>query len=142
VTESERSSEARELAETALAWLLTELEEPAGLEGYLLPKCVAARTRAADKDYYDLPYVLLHNRVGGPAQAATQLREGQLAEQLSGLRSTFVELRERYGRTSDRGPTSYAEQMRLVEPDADASLLRADAVAAVQEFLDELGFDH
>jgi hypothetical protein len=29
----------------------------AGLEGYLLSKCVAARTRAATKDYYDLVYV-------------------------------------------------------------------------------------
>ena len=28
MTESERSSEARELAETALAWLVTELDDP------------------------------------------------------------------------------------------------------------------
>jgi hypothetical protein len=113
----------------------------AGLEGYLLSKCVAARTRAADKDYYDLPYVLLHNRAGGPAAAAQQLRDGRLAEHLSGLRSTFIELRERYRRTSDRGPACYAEQMQLVEPNADAALLRADAVAAVQEFLDVLAID-
>lgn len=110
----------------------------AGLEGYLLSKCVAARTRAADKDYYDLPYVLVHNRAGGPAQAARRLREGRLADHLGALRSTFLELRERYRRTGDRGPTCYAEQMQLVEPHADAALLRADAVAAVQEFLDEL----
>lgn len=34
----------------------------AGLGGYLLSKCVAVRARAATKDYYDLAYVLLHNR--------------------------------------------------------------------------------
>jgi hypothetical protein len=38
----------------------------AGLQGYLLSKCVALRSRAATKDYYDLAYVLLHNRAGGP----------------------------------------------------------------------------
>lgn len=43
----------------------------AGLQGYLLSKCVAVRTRAATKDYYDLAYVLLHNRAGGPEQART-----------------------------------------------------------------------
>jgi hypothetical protein len=36
----------------------------AGLEGYLLSKAVATRTRAADKDYYDFAYVLLYNRAG------------------------------------------------------------------------------
>lgn len=110
----------------------------AGLEGYLLSKCVAARTRAADKDYYDLPYVLLHNRAGGPAQAARQLRDGALAGSLGALRSTFLEIRARYRRTSDRGPTCYAEQMQLVDPGAEAAVLRADAVAAVQEFVDVL----
>ncbi len=42
----------------------------AALAGYLLSKAAAARTRGADKDYYDLAYVLLHNHAGGPAAAA------------------------------------------------------------------------
>jgi hypothetical protein len=54
----------------------------AGLEGYLLSKCVAVRTRAAAKDYYDLVYVLLHNRAGGPEQAARRLLDGGLADAL------------------------------------------------------------
>ena len=34
----------------------------AGLEGYLMAKSYAVRSRGADKDYYDLVHVLLYNR--------------------------------------------------------------------------------
>lgn len=106
----------------------------AGLEGYLLSKCVALRARAATKDYYDFVYVLLHNRAGGPEQAAQSLLDGKLASALPPLRSTFLEVRERYLRTTDSGPIGYAEQALEVEPDADVALLRADAVDVVQRF--------
>lgn len=106
----------------------------AGLEGYLLSKCVALRTRAATKDYYDFVYVLLHNRAGGPEQAARHLLDGRLADALSPLRTTLLEVRERYVKTTDSGPIGYAEQALAVEPDADAKLLRADAVDVVQRF--------
>ena len=106
----------------------------AGLEGYLLSKCVALRARAATKDYYDFVYVLLHNRAGGPEQAARRLANGKLANALPSLRSTFLEVRERYLRTTDGGPIGYAEQALEVEPDADVALLRADAVDVVQRF--------
>jgi hypothetical protein len=39
----------------------------AALAGYLLSKIAAARTRGADKDYYDLAYVLLQARAGRAA---------------------------------------------------------------------------
>jgi hypothetical protein len=107
----------------------------AGLEGYLLSKCVAARTRAATKDYYDLAYVLLHNRAGGPEQAGRRLCAGKLAGELPALRSTFAELAGRYGKVTDIGPRSYANQALEVEPDGDERLLRADAVDAVQRFI-------
>lgn len=44
----------------------------AGLEGYLLSKCVAARTRAATKD---LVYVLQHNRAWGAGAGGTSLAQ-------------------------------------------------------------------
>jgi hypothetical protein len=106
----------------------------AGLEGYLLSKCVALRTRAATKDYYDFVYVLLHNRAGGPEQAAGRLLNGDLADALPSLRTTFLEARERYVKTTDSGPVGYAEQALQVEPDADTAQLRADAVDVVQRF--------
>jgi len=99
---------------------------------------VAVRTRAAVKDYYDFAYVLLYNREGGPEEAARRLLGGALADELPGLRSTFDEVRERYGRPSDIGPRSYAEEAVQVTPEADGRLLRADAVDAVQRFLDAL----
>lgn len=111
----------------------------AGLEGYLLSKCVAVRTRAAAKDYYDFAYVLLHNRAGGPEEAATRLEDGQLADALGALRCTFLEVCERYRRPADIGPESYAQQAVQVNPEADKALLRADAVDAVQRFVTALG---
>jgi hypothetical protein len=111
----------------------------AGLEGYLLSKCVAVRTRGATKDYYDFVYVLLHNRAGGPEQAAQRLLDGELSHALVPLRTTFLEVRERYIKTTDIGPASYAEQALEVEPEADGALLRADAVDVVQRFFAALG---
>lgn len=110
----------------------------AGISGYLLSKCVALRTRAAAKDYYDLVYVLAHNHAGGPEQAAELLRDGNWDDALAQLRSTFVEVRARYARTTDSGPAGYAEQAVEVEPDAETSLLRADAVDVVQRFFTAL----
>jgi hypothetical protein len=107
----------------------------AGLDGYLLSKCVAVRTRAATKDYYDLAYVLLHNRAGGPEPAARSLLDSKLADELPALRTTFIEIAERYAKTTDIGPRSYAEQALEAEPDADEHTLRADAVDAIQRFL-------
>lgn len=111
----------------------------AGLEGYLLSKCVAVRTRGLDKDYYDFAYVLLHNRAGGPDAAAAKLRNGRLSDALPALRSTFVEVRERYIRPSDIGPMSYADQALQVDPEFDRATLRADAVDAVERFFLALG---
>lgn len=42
----------------------------ATLGGYLLAKAAAAVDRCLDKDLYDLAFVLLHNREGGPTAAA------------------------------------------------------------------------
>ena len=99
---------------------------------------MVARTRAATKDYYDLVYVLLHNRAGGPEQAAQRLLGGELADALQGLRSTFLEVRARYVNTTDSGPVGYAQQALQVDPEADPALLRADGVDAVQRFFETL----
>lgn len=110
----------------------------AGLEGYLLSKCVAARTRAATKDYYDLVYVLQHNRTGGPEQAAHRLLNGEFAVELDPLRTTFLEVRERYVGIADSGPVGYAKQALEVQPEVGEMELRADAVDVVQRFFAEL----
>jgi hypothetical protein len=107
----------------------------AKLGGYLLSKLVTSRERGAAKDFYDLAYVLLHNRAGGPREAAEVLLSGHLRDSLPALRSTFIEVRERYRIPNALGPEGYAVQSLLVDPELDERQLRADAVAAVREFL-------
>lgn len=107
----------------------------AGLAGYLLAKTVAARTRGAEKDFYDLAYVLLHNRAGGPAQAGGVILDGDLAGEIQALRPTLTEVGGRYAAATSFGPESYANESLRLDPTADERLLRADAVAAVREFL-------
>lgn len=110
----------------------------AGLAGYLLSKSAAVRTRGADKDYYDLAYVLLHNHAGGPTEAANRIKASPLAPTLPGMRSTFVEVRERFRNDRAHGARTYAREAVKVTPEDDERLLAADAAAAVNEFLDTL----
>lgn len=135
----------RDFSEEAVAGRLPDGTETklvvkvAALGGYLLAKGFALRTRAAPKDYYDFTYVLINNREGGPAEAARHLKAGELRDELPTLRSTFAEVQERYRTQNDDGPRHYASESLKVEPGADDRRLRADAVAAVRMFIDELG---
>jgi len=112
----------------------------AQLSGYLLSKIVAARTRGAEKDFYDLAYVLLHNRAGGPAEAARTVNASVLRDALPELMSTFLEIAQRYRMPNAVGPSGFAAESLKVMPEANEAELRADAVAAVGEFL--AGLDH
>ncbi len=112
----------------------------AGLEGYLLSKCFAARHRGLAKDYYDLAYVLIHNQVGGPREVAKLLREGKFKKQLSDLNSLFEEIDARFSNNSTYATESYASQMLIVDPGLQESILRTNATVAVGEFLEALGF--
>jgi len=110
----------------------------AGLQGYLLTKCVAARHRGKDKDHYDLVFVLIHNRAGGPSAAARQLLDGKLAARLPALRSTFLEVRERFYSVTSPGPKGFAAESARADPSALRDENRALAVAAVNEFVEAL----
>lgn len=112
----------------------------AGLEGYLLSKCFAARHRGLAKDYYDLAYVLIHNQLGGPREAAELLREGKFKDQLADLDSLFAEIDARFSNSSTYAAESYASQMLIVAPELEESVLRTNASIAVGEFLKTLGF--
>lgn len=114
----------------------------ARLGGYLLSKCVAARHRGSEKDFYDLAYVLLHNRSGGPKEAAEEIQGGDLRPAVGELRSTLIEVRERYRTPNSVGSSAYATQMLHIEPDLNEAELRADAVAAIGEFIDALDGSH
>ena len=96
------------------------------------------RTRGADKDYYDLAYVLLHNNAGGPTEAANVVKASPLADALPGMSSTFLEVRERFRNDRAHGARAYAREARKVTPENNKMLLAADAAAAINEFLDAL----
>jgi hypothetical protein len=110
----------------------------AGLGGYLLIKCVAARYRGKDKDFYDLTFVLLHNRAGGPTAAARQLLDGNLADRLPALKSIFLEVRERFYSVTSVGPKGFAAESERADPSASDEQNRALAAAAVNEFIDAM----
>jgi hypothetical protein len=117
---------------------VTVMAKYAGLEGYLMAKAFAVRHRGLDRDFYDLAFVLLYNRAGGPAQAAELLGHGKFAADVSAARSVFREVEARFDNVNDFGPRSYANQALQVEPEADGARLRQDAVAAVAEFITAL----
>jgi hypothetical protein len=80
----------------------------------------------------------LHNRSGGPRQAAEALLAGNLRAAIAGLHSTLIEIRERYAGPTAIGPSGFAAQALLADPELEDAELRADAVAAVREFLGPL----
>jgi hypothetical protein len=81
---------------------------------------------------------LLHNSAGGPIAAANIVKASPLADALSGLSSTFVEIRERFRNDRAHGARAYAREALKVTPEDDERILAADAAAAVNEFLEAL----
>ena len=161
-TEPERSPAARRRSEAALVALLHELGDfdpplivlgglvpdiltrgqdvrVAGLCGYLLAKSTAIRERGAEKDYYDFAYILIFNRLGGPAQAASELKDGKLKHRIQSMKTVWREVSDRFGAPERVGPKAYAVQALLVDPAEDEFRLRQDAVSAVGEFIETLG---
>jgi len=107
------------------------------LEGFLLAKIAAARSRRKPKDWYDIAFVLAHNDVGGPVKAAALVLE-HFGGELDTMRSSIDELAANFVNPNDQGSTAYQEQMMIDHPDLDAATLRADAVVNVNSFINAL----
>jgi hypothetical protein len=110
----------------------------AGLEGYLMSKAHAARSRGLEKDYYDFAYILLYNRLGGPSEAGAALANGRFRGSINLSLGPWPELRARFRSPPNIGPTSYASQALQADPTSDVAVLRQDAVGAVAAFLERL----
>lgn len=110
-----------------------------GLAGFLMAKLAAARSRRADKDWYDIAYVLQHNDHGGPAAAAGVVRE-KFAVDLPPMAGDLADLRANFAEPAAQGPQAYANMMRR-DAGADEAALRADAIVAVEVFCDALEED-
>jgi hypothetical protein len=107
-----------------------------GLAGFLMAKTAAAAGRQKPKDWYDIAFVLLHHRAGGPLEAAERVRaifgadiKGKVRVDLRALRANFEDV-------GTQGPRAYADQMLVDHPELDAAQLQADAVIAIQQFCD------
>lgn len=118
--------------------LVTHRVRFAGLEGYLMSKIHVAWRRGLAKDYYDLVYTLLYNRLGGPKEAADTLARGKFRDRINLAAGPWPEIHARFSHANDIGPQSYADQAVQADPTMDHAQARQDAVAAVADFLEQL----
>lgn len=105
----------------------------AGLAGFLLAKTAAAYSRRAPKDWYDIAFVLLHNDAGGPAAAATHVRE-RFVDDLRSVHTALDDLQANFEAPAAQGAQAYVRQMLIDHPELDPPSLAADASLAVREF--------
>lgn len=108
-----------------------------GLAGFLLAKTAAAHSRRLPKDWYDIAFVLRHNDAGGPTQAADAVL-ARFAAELGPLQSMINDLGANFADPTAQGPDAYASQIALDHPEVPDDQARADAVVAVQTFIDRL----
>lgn len=108
-----------------------------GLAGFLLAKATAANSRRLPKDWYDVAFVLRHNDPGGPTHAANAIIE-RFGSELDPLSSVFDDLAANFADPAAQGPDAYASQMTLDHPGLDDTEARADAVVAVQTFIETI----
>ncbi len=109
----------------------------AGLAGFLLAKAAAAYSRRRPKDWYDIAFVLLHNDAGGAPEAAALVRQ-HFARDLGTLRTALEDLHANFANHQAQGSQAYVQQMTVDHPGLDERTLGADAVIAVDQFLQGL----
>lgn len=108
-----------------------------GVAGFLLAKCAAAHSRRQPKDWYDIAFVLLHNDLGGPAEAATAVIE-KFHRELPGLKTPLDDLAANFTDSDSQGPAAYANQYLIEHPELDAATAKADAIVAIESFIERL----
>lgn len=133
-----RDIEVRELASKVGGDLLTVEVNVTGLAGFLLAKTAAAHSRRKPKDWYDIAFVLVHNDLGGPDEAAVEVLS-RFGDELTGsIRTAIDDLRANFATPTTQGPLAYADQILLDHPELDRATVTADAVVAVQRFCEQV----
>lgn len=129
-----RDIEVRELSSKVGGDLLTVEVNVTGLAGFLLAKIAAANSRRKPKDWYDIAFVLVHNDLGGPDEAAGAVLS-QFGDELTGsIRTAIEDLRANFATPTAQGPLAYADQILLDHPELVRATVTADAVVAVDRF--------
>jgi len=110
----------------------------ANLGGYLLAKSAAVIGRRADRDPYDLTFVIAHNSAGGPLAAAraahTALPPCREREFIAGFRAALRQLVDPHGAAAQ----VYAQQRTLDGDPLPSDVLAADAATAAAQCLAEV----
>ncbi len=109
----------------------------AGLGGYVMSKAAAVVARGQDKDFYDLPFVLLYNDEGGPRAAARAVDAVMHQDTNAAFESQVVAALKMYQDEHSRPASIFAEQMRLSGDPTDVEVLAQDAVGAAITFMTE-----
>ncbi len=102
----------------------------AGLGGYVMSKAAAVVARGADKDYYDLVFVLIYNSEGGPAGAAQAVHNVMKLDAAAAFDSQVAAALGLYAGPDSRPAEVFAEQMQLSGDSTDLDVLVQDAVGA------------
>lgn len=105
---------------------------------FLLAKIAAAHSRRKPKDWYDIAFVLFHNDLGGPEEAAAAVVERVGGELSGSIRSAMEDLRANFATPAVQGPLAYASQILLDHPELDRATVTADAVIAVERFFERV----
>lgn len=113
----------------------------AGLGGYLMAKAAAVASRGFPRDFYDLAFVLLFNRAGGPRQAAAELLSGPARTQLPFYERQLRAAIRLFTDDDRAGARHYADEMGATGHDADYDTLVEDAASAAAEFWSVLEAD-
>ena len=108
-----------------------------GLAGFLVAKTMAVYSRRQLKDWYDIAFVLLNNDRGGPEAAADAVLSS-FSDDLDGLQVAITDLGANFAVPDAQGPEAYASQVTLDHPDLLPETARADAVIAVESFIEGL----
>jgi hypothetical protein len=117
-------------------WLTVDMNVT-GVAGFLLAKCAAAHSRRQPKDWYDIAFVLLHNDLGGPAEAANAVTE-KFRSELSILKTPLDDLAANFTDPESQGPMAYSGQYLIEHPELDSATVKADAILAVETFIEIL----
>jgi hypothetical protein len=108
-----------------------------GVAGFLLAKCAAAHNRRQPKDWYDIAFVLLHDDLGGPAEAANAVVE-KFRSELPSLKTPLDDLAANFTDPDSQGPGAYSGQYLIEHPELENATVKADALVAVETFIEIL----
>ena len=108
-----------------------------GLAGFLVAKTMAVYSRRLPKDWYDIAFVLLNSDRGGPEAAADAVLS-RFSDDLDAIQPAIADLGGNFADPSAQGPEAYASQITLDHPDVLPVTARADAVVAVDAFVERL----